>query len=138
MKQDITVLIRELRSEYIKNGLANNYEEINCGLCNDFAEEIEYRFNGTVEILSNDHFVEEREGLDGWNGDEQDKWVKKWLKVYDSMPPYPLTVEKLTDEIRGYHCWVYSDGLHYDAECPEGVKNMFDLPFFQRYLACEQ
>jgi hypothetical protein len=30
------------------------------------------------------------------------------------------------------HKWVYYQGKHYDAECPEGVKNPRNLPFFER------
>ncbi len=30
------------------------------------------------------------------------------------------------------HFWVTGDGLHYDAECPEGVEDWRDLPFFLR------
>lgn len=31
------------------------------------------------------------------------------------------------------HNWVYFDGLHYDAECPNGVANFFDLPIMARF-----
>jgi hypothetical protein len=34
----------------------------------------------------------------------------------------------------GFHVWITNGIFHYDAECPEGVKNFFHLPFFQRYL----
>ncbi len=30
------------------------------------------------------------------------------------------------------HLWVYSGGLHYDLETPQGVKRAQDLPFFKR------
>lgn len=28
------------------------------------------------------------------------------------------------------HVWVYYNGKHYDAECPEGVSDFRELPFF--------
>lgn len=30
------------------------------------------------------------------------------------------------------HVWIFYNGKHYDAECPEGVTNFMDLPFFKR------
>ena len=30
------------------------------------------------------------------------------------------------------HTWLVCDGRHYDAECPEGVDDYRDLPFFER------
>nr|WP_305910549.1 hypothetical protein [Methylomarinum sp. Ch1-1]MDP4523309.1 hypothetical protein [Methylomarinum sp. Ch1-1] len=31
------------------------------------------------------------------------------------------------------HVWIVHNKRHYDAECPEGVDNFFDLPLFSRY-----
>lgn len=130
-------IIFNLREEYLSKGLAKDFQEINCGQCVDFADEVE-SLCWEASSLSNDHFILEREDSDGWNGDEQDKWDEDWLKHYGSLPPEPYTVKDLTDKIKGYHCWIYFEGKHYDAECPEGVANMFDLPFFQRYLKEEE
>ena len=30
------------------------------------------------------------------------------------------------------HCWIYSGGLHFDAEAPNGVDHWTDLPIFKR------
>ena len=30
------------------------------------------------------------------------------------------------------HAWIEFNGKHYDAECPEGVENPEELPFFKR------
>ena len=30
------------------------------------------------------------------------------------------------------HCWIFADGLHYDAEAPDGVEDPSDLPIFAR------
>lgn len=43
-------------------------------------------------------------------------------------------VEILEDGGRGFvHTWLAYDGRHYDAECPEGVADYRDLPFFERH-----
>lgn len=40
----------------------------------------------------------------------------------------------LEDGARGYvHTWIAHDGRHYDAECPAGVDDHRDLPFFVRH-----
>ncbi|HSM93412.1 MAG TPA: hypothetical protein VLT47_11050 [Anaeromyxobacteraceae bacterium] len=30
------------------------------------------------------------------------------------------------------HCWIFHDGRHFDAECPDGVTRAEDLPIFRR------
>lgn len=132
---ELSELIIQLRDEYVEKQLVSNFEEINCGYCVDFADEIEFRMKKPIGTLSNDHFIVESEDSDGWNGDERDIWDEKWLKEYNSMPPNGIKVEELTNLITGYHYWIYEDGKHYDSECPEGVENMFDLPFFKRKLS---
>jgi hypothetical protein len=64
-------------------------------------------------------------------------WSEKWIKQYGSVPPSPYTIEDLTSMIMGYHCWMYHENKHYDAECPDGVENFFDLPFFRRQFEKE-
>ena len=32
------------------------------------------------------------------------------------------------------HVWVWKDGKHYDAECPEGVTDPLELPIFNRTI----
>lgn len=32
----------------------------------------------------------------------------------------------------GWHVWLFTDGLHFDAECPQGVADWSQLPIFQR------
>lgn len=32
------------------------------------------------------------------------------------------------------HCWIALDGRHHDAECPEGVGNLFELPIVRREM----
>ena len=130
---NITEAIQHLRDWYIEENKVSSYYEINCGYCVDFADEIESMFRYS-ESLSNDYFVKEREGFDGWDGDGLDIWNEDTLKFYNSLPPAPISVADLTEKILGYHSWIHYKEKHYDAECPEGVTNFFDLPFFKRQL----
>lgn len=38
---------------------------------------------------------------------------------------------EMYDEAKGGHMWIYYDGKHYDAECPSGVLEWKQLPFFK-------
>lgn len=127
---EISLIILRMRDQYLITHELDCYEHINCGLCVEFAEEVDSEL--ICDVLTNDHFVTEREDSDGWNGDENDMWSEEWLKVYGSIPPSPYTIQDLTSLIKGYHCWMYHENKHYDAECPDGVENLFDLPFFRR------
>ena len=42
----------------------------------------------------------------------------------------------LSDDFWRVHCFIEYDGCYYDAECPEGVEDWCDLPFFQRCEEC--
>ncbi len=43
-------------------------------------------------------------------------------------------VRILVDGGHGYaHTWLACDGRHYDVECPEGVEDYRELPFFRRH-----
>lgn len=130
--QTLTQLIEETRKHYLEQGYAADYRAINSGLCAQFAEELEHEFKGVAETISNDLFMVKEE--EGWNGNGLDAWNAEMLNEYHSQPNYGLIPEDLEHFVMGYHAWIYSEGRHYDAECPEGVENMFDLPFFERHL----
>lgn len=130
--EKITEIIYSLRDSYLLNNGISTYIEINSGLCCDFAEEVDEMIKG-CEIISNDRFMD-REDFDVWNGDKDDVWNNEILLEYGGLLPKHLTISELNHIIRGYHCWIYYNGKHYDAETPLGVQNLFDLPFFQRHL----
>ena len=44
------------------------------------------------------------------------------------------TSEDYEPEMPVGHVWVEYHGRHYDAECPNGVKNPLNLPIFRRVL----
>lgn len=122
--------IRHLRNHYVEIEELPDIRSINNGLCVTFAEEIEYMVDG-AEHTSNDFFVVNMD--EGWNGNGCDKWDVKLLLEANSLPPAPYTMET-ANQIQGYHRWIQFNGKHYDAECPDGVVNFFELPFFKRWL----
>lgn len=132
----LTELIKQKRTLYVSEGQVPDFQTINCGLCPAFAEEVESEYGGTVEILSNDMFMLKVD--DGWNGDGHDTWDADILNHYHSLPTHGLEAVDLEHFILDYHVWLYADGRHYDAECPEGVENFFDLPFFERCLQVKE
>jgi hypothetical protein len=131
--------IKVLRDEYLENPEieVNSVYEINNGHCVEFAEEIHERMGGydkhnRFSTISNDSFML---GVDG-DKDGNDLWDRKlleehWQKV---MPPYGLTWDEINKIPFGYHNWIVLDNRHYDAECPGGVENFFDLPLFKTYI----
>lgn len=131
-KDELAELIFKVRDEFLRNEVVQDYTQINHGLCVEFADEIDARFPKSIEVLSNDDFMEDEE--EGWMGDGHDRWSRKALHAYQSRTTHDLGIEDLPHFIFGYHKWIHYDGKHYDAESPEGVRNLFELPFFKRSL----
>lgn len=56
-----------------------------------------------------------------------------------SQPPAPFDWAEIDalglTEVR--HVWLLADGRHYDADVPDGVDSIFDLPVIRRNLAAE-
>ncbi len=96
-------------------------QQINQGECEEFAEEILRRVPNFWNCTSvcNENF----QNADG-------SWNVPLLQRY-----WPHVQSQGMDDIFfGGHVWLTAGVYHYDAECPEGVINFFDLPFFQRYI----
>ena len=130
----VSAAIKELRSEYITAGEAPSYYEINNGQCEAFAEEVLSRLRA-AHGRREDLFTVCAENFYIPDGSEQ--WDACLLKRHWGItPPEHFTWAQL-DEI-GYvaHVWLTSGGRHFDAECPEGVDSLFELPLFRRYLVC--
>jgi len=71
-----------------------------------------------------DNFSRDGEG-DDWDGD---LLGEHWPKC---RPTHGLNWEDIRGEFPR-HAWIVLDGRHYDAECPEGVENLFELPLIRR------
>lgn len=130
----LTDLIHELAIIYIADGLAKNREEINRGLCEEFAAEIQ-DIKPEVDILA----VEEL--MIGHDGDPSGSEVFDWGSLsrhWRISPPEGLTQEDIDAMTIGGHFWITHQGRHYDAECPDGVASFFDLPYFRRQIEAQK
>ena len=137
----ITDRIRQLRDEYVQTLSLDGYRYINEGECLSFAEDL-FADYPDGEILHDTTFldalvepenVEEETGM-GYDADRYGLFfVNAGLpncEHYESKPP--LDYRKVFS--LPCHHWLYLQGKHYDAECPEGVDNFFQLPCFVREM----
>lgn len=85
--------------------------EINNGECAPFAEAVAVRLRGAgrLDVLEVDSSMVAKDVYGGRG--KYGRWI------------------------HGAHVWVWCAGLHYDAECPEGVPSWQLLPFFRRQRA---
>ena len=125
----ITKTILRLRDKFILEEIGNNctYWDINNGYCEEFAFYVLKELTGgreTDEIycLCNDNF--KRDGIF-----DIALLKNRWKDV---KPLNGYTFDDLDKMDFGYHIWLYDGTYHYDAECPNGTKNFFELPIFKR------
>lgn len=110
--------------------------------CLDFADEVMSKLeaddcNG-VEVIGIDNFLmHDEEGvIDGSEFNRE--WIAEHWPTME--PPDWFGWDKLNELSRcahfdaGTHVWLHCDGLHYDSECCHGVRNPFELPFFERVI----
>jgi hypothetical protein len=97
-------VIITLRNQYVEEGKVKTFEEINSGLCVEFAEEVQSHF-GWIEdrffIVNSDEFKVldpdgEITGHEDWDAAEVEKWGLK--------PPLPW--EEMNKIDFGYHVWL--------------------------------
>jgi hypothetical protein len=130
--ENLTQLIIKVREEFVDTNNCS-IEQINQGLCVDFLDEIEDRFNGRFDTLTTSQFVISDDRIEKeLKSDEVLKygdigWYKYMLDEYG----YPDV--ELMDTEPPKHIWIYYNGKHYDAEEPNGVDNPWDLPIFEEY-----
>lgn len=152
----VTEIISKERDEfcnrygYLDSNGNYDYEEINRGECSAFLNIIyhnliEKMFNErndpiqhTVICMNTTDFTTPV-GLiyDGIIYSDKFKDIINLQSIM--MPPY-LYNEITFDEIinlrgsLGNHYFLFFDGLFYDSECPQGVKYLFEIPFFKREI----
>ena len=153
--ETLTAAIRTTIRQWIEGGRAVEAMDINCGkadgCCDDFVADV-YDTLGGQDVAYDELGLSEM-GIDSVMavGDESDPeafnegrpfdrtlLAKYWPSV---QPPQGLSWDDL-DQLSvdasfncGTHVWIAVNGRHHDAECPEGVDNLFELPFFQRVIA---
>jgi len=49
-------------------------------------------------------------------------WAKDWFEINKINPPINLSLS---------YCFIMYRKKFFDSECPKGVKNIYDLPFFK-------
>lgn len=135
-EKNITSIIVEMITEYQKEFNETPFD-INNGHCDIFAEDVIEKMGGysdNLYTLSDDMIFNMRDiemAEENWTGKliktKYAIWSENMLNMY-GYPPIPL--EDINEE--GSHVWIYYNGKHYDAECPEGVKNWCSLPIFRK------
>lgn len=130
--------------EYLVHSYRMRPQQINNGRCEDFAFDIFKEvlrvgkaygktYRGTT-FKSTDFFTDRDPDNPMRKGSLWDvqKLKQHWPKC---VPPHGYTWDDL-QKIAGYgHAWYFIDGLHYDAETPEGTPNFFEFPMYLRNLA---
>lgn len=135
VQEKVQTTIEKLRDEYISSGEAESEYQINNGLCVNFASDIILRLKSEIPSLQDICGENFMRGEDG-DESENDVWdqallSEHWPKI---SPTNGLTWADMDQIGFGFHVWVSCEGRHYDAECPEGVDNFFNLPLFRRYI----
>lgn len=82
-------------------------EEINGGLCGDFVDFV-------CHILDQPNMPE-------------------GFEIWGTPPPAHLIPDGCCPCYPFGHTWIVKDGVHYDAEVPQGVEHASKLPIFKRY-----
>ena len=130
----ISEAIRQVRKQYIAEGRAASYYAINDGLCDQLAYDVIVMLGGYTEQLCEYGGENFMTGIEG-DPSENDIWDWKLLKKHWSiLPPEGLSKAEVDGIAFGGHVWISDGQLHYDAECPEGVKSFFELPLYRRYI----
>lgn len=133
-KWTITQIIREVRDEFLTKGKASSFWHINDGLCSDFAREVLETLPGGVNGKHGFRDVENLSFMNTSEG-EGESWDWNLLREHWGITtPDGLSKAEFESISFGQHVWITDGSMHYDAECPEGVKDFFDLPIFKSYI----
>lgn len=136
-RQTIKDQVQAIAQEFVANGVAEDAYSINCGYCQDLAVKVilglEPGLRG-AEVWSDDLLV--------FSEDEDGPRVMAWDRIShnwaDIALPEGISREEMDTIATDYnfgagaHVWAEVEGLHYDAEAPDGVSNPLELPFFKR------
>ena len=138
MSKSITQAILEFRDEYLEHYASqgcNSYYDINNGDCVEFADEFIAKYSEfegeKVDSYENKNFLKQDDDSAWSEGLDVELLEKYWEKV---KPIYGLTWDDMNQVADSHHCFLYHKGKFYDAECPEGVENFFELPLYRRPL----
>ena len=147
---DLSKHIHALRDQWLTGCLAQSYVEFTSGAarggnCNDFARELvdvleEAGVENVCDFELANFQVEEPGALFEQAGRPLDRQLLSthWPKVQPTQGLGWDDLERLAEDAgwdTGTHAWVVHEQRHYDCECPQGVDNFLELPFFERAIA---
>lgn len=139
----ISSVVHIIRDEMVAEGFADDYEGINRGNCDEFADRLVRRIEEEssegdtpqIDALEiNDFFL----GAAEFGGPLDREKLGRMLP--EMVPPGGMTWDALdrivfdADMGWGLHVFTVCEGRVYDSEVPDGVESFFDLPFYVRYL----
>ena len=130
--KDVEAVIIEFRERYITKGHAKTVFDINNGLCEDFANDVSKHLKTSRAI---DCEVLGYENLTGTvsSGEADYIFYEETLSAFEIPLPNQLTVKLLNNSTLGEGCgghiFIRIHDMFFDAECPNGVKSPFSLPF---------
>lgn len=118
-------VIKRLVKSYIADGAESAYD-INNGQCVEFADDA----CGILDPNNEDDNIHPLSGFD-FDPEDNARWDEKALLKFNTPVPPGIDLETFD---YGSHDWLYCHGKHYDAECPQGVTSVFDIPLFTRMV----
>lgn len=129
--------LNKIRLNFAKENKVNSYLELNNGLCADFADELYYELKDELSSLTI-FYLEDFYEFD--SEEEEPKYNIFDLEIVRKISnntEIPLGLNKSQLEVLelNFHVWVMINGLHYDAECINGVKSFFELPIYKRIFS---
>ena len=102
--------------------------DINKGKCEDFADMVHAELGrpSDISILSTEVFD------DPYAAREGDVWQND-INV-SALDRYGSKIDIPNDTHIPGHVWIYYNKKHYDAEAPNGVNSLWELPIFKKSL----
>lgn len=145
---DITDAILTIRNHWLSTGLAESIEQAHRGeapggSCVTLVRELNAKLREDGFDLSDFHTVDVASFQVSCEDDDPGRPLdRKLLKKHwpHVKPTHGLDwnmLERLSEDAgwdSGTHMWSTFEGKHYDSECPHGVENFLELPFFERCI----
>ena len=135
----LTALLASIRDAMIEEGGGCSAADLNAGRCEDFAGRTE-RLAANIEAIGFGNLMNHDTSRNECCFDATG-FDPAILAHFPHWQPPGMSWDALFPHVHdGVHIWAYSPetGKVYDAECIEGTDNIFDLPFFQRFMRCLQ
>jgi len=118
-------LVKMVRDRYLKIRPGTTAYDINNGSCEEFADDLISLIPGASVW----NIVESTQML----LDEHKKMAKMGIKFVGEPTNLVVNYKGTIIDLPG-HYWIKWKGRHYDAECPDGVKDWLELPVFKNSI----